>query len=87
MMAIRKLKVLGNGFSVIPMGGRYLVQSVPGELTMDHTTILQNAEVSERPGEKARCMVDVSRACPCPSLLATCVVSQGKNLIQIAVRR
>ncbi len=45
-MAIKKLKVLGNGFSVIPMGGRYLVQAVPGELTMDHTTILQHAEVS-----------------------------------------
>ena len=44
-MAIKKLKVLGNGFSVIPMGGRYLVQAVPGELTMDHTTILQHAEV------------------------------------------
>lgn len=44
-MAIKKLKVLGNGFSVIPMGGRYLVQAVPGELTMDHTTVLQHAEV------------------------------------------
>ncbi len=44
-MAIKKLKVLGNGFSVIPMGGRHLVQAVPGELTMDHTTLLQHAEV------------------------------------------
>ena len=46
MTAIKKLKVLGNGFTVIPVGGRYLVQSVPGELTMDHTTVLQQAEVS-----------------------------------------
>lgn len=45
LRAIRKLKVLGNGFSVIPVGGSFLVQSVPGELTMDHTTVLQQADV------------------------------------------
>ncbi|XP_013403020.1 vacuolar-sorting protein SNF8 [Lingula anatina] len=44
MRAIKKLKVLGNGFTVIPVGGRYLVQSVPGELSMDHTAVLQLAE-------------------------------------------
>ncbi|XP_064613769.1 vacuolar-sorting protein SNF8-like [Liolophura sinensis] len=44
LRAIRKLKVLGNGFSVIPVGGSFLVQSVPGELTMDHTTVLQQAD-------------------------------------------
>ena len=44
-MAIKKLKALGNGFSVIPTEHGYLVQSVPGELTMDHTTVLQQAEV------------------------------------------
>jgi len=50
LMAIRKLKTLGNGFTVIPLGGsdgstsRYLVQSIPGELTMDHTQLLQEAE-------------------------------------------
>jgi len=43
--AIRKLKVLGSGFALIPIGSRYLVQSVPGELTMDHATVLQQAEV------------------------------------------
>ena len=43
--AIRKLKVLGSGFMLIPIGSRYLVQSVPGELTMDHAAILQQAEV------------------------------------------
>jgi len=47
MRAIKKLKVLGNGFSVIPLGsGRYLVQSVPGELSMDQTAILQLAETN-----------------------------------------
>ena len=31
LRAIKKLKVLGNGFTVIPLGsGRFLVQSVPG---------------------------------------------------------
>merc|ERR1712142_677202 len=45
LRAIKKLKILGNGFSVIPLGsGRYLVQSVPGELSMDQTAILQLAE-------------------------------------------
>ncbi|KAJ8313671.1 hypothetical protein KUTeg_008232 [Tegillarca granosa] len=42
--AIKKLKVLGNGFTVIPVGKTYLVQSVPGELSMDHTTVLQQAQ-------------------------------------------
>ena len=43
--AIKKLRVLGSGFAVIPVGGRRLVQSVPGELSMDHTAVLQKAEV------------------------------------------
>ena len=30
---------------MIQMGGSYLVQSVPAELNMDHTTVLQLAEV------------------------------------------
>ena len=44
--AIKKLKVLGNGFTVIPMGGTYMIQSVPGELSMDHTSVIQQAQVS-----------------------------------------
>ena len=43
--AIKKLRVLGGGFTVVPVGGRRLVQSVPGELNMDHTAVLQKAEV------------------------------------------
>lgn len=47
LRAIDKLKVLGNGFELIPLGsGRFLVQSVPGELNMDHTRVLQLAEVA-----------------------------------------
>jgi hypothetical protein len=44
--AIKKLKVMGNGFGMIPVGGSYLVQSVPAELNMDHTVVLQLAEVN-----------------------------------------
>ena len=43
--AIKKLRILGGGFAVIPVGGRRLVQSVPGELNMDHTAVLQRADV------------------------------------------
>ncbi|KAM9832556.1 vacuolar-sorting protein SNF8 [Neosynchiropus ocellatus] len=42
--AIKKLKVMGSGFGMIPVGGSYLVQSVPAELNMDHTVVLQLAE-------------------------------------------
>lgn len=43
--AIKKLKVLGNGFGILPVGGTYLIQSVPAELNMDHTVVIQLAEV------------------------------------------
>ncbi|OBS77403.1 hypothetical protein A6R68_16116 [Neotoma lepida] len=42
--AIKKLKALGTGFGIIPVGGTYLIQSVPAELNMDHTVVLQLAE-------------------------------------------
>ena len=36
LRATKKLKVLGTGFTVIPLkSGRYLVQSVPGEMSRD----------------------------------------------------
>ncbi|CAB3403602.1 unnamed protein product [Caenorhabditis bovis] len=45
LRAVEKLKVLGNGFELVPLGGgRFLVQSVPGELSMDHSRVLQLAE-------------------------------------------
>lgn len=43
--AIKKLHVLGSGFQVIPVGNKRLVQSVPGELSMDDTAVLQLAQV------------------------------------------
>lgn len=46
LASIQRLKSLGNGFKAIPMGhdGQYLIQSVPGELNMDHTMVLKEAE-------------------------------------------
>jgi ESCRT-II complex subunit VPS22 len=45
LRAIKKLKALGNGFTVIPVGGTYMIQSVPGELSLDHTAVIQAAQV------------------------------------------
>lgn len=42
--AIKKLHVMGSGFQIIPVGKRQLVQSVPGELSMDHAAALQVAQ-------------------------------------------
>ncbi|XP_017775695.1 PREDICTED: vacuolar-sorting protein SNF8 [Nicrophorus vespilloides] len=42
--AAKKLKIFGSGFSVVSVGkGQYMVQSVPGELSMDHTAVLHQA--------------------------------------------
>lgn len=46
LSAVKKLKIFGNGFTVVPVGkGKYLVQSVPGELSMDHTAVLQQVTI------------------------------------------
>ncbi|KAK4886246.1 hypothetical protein RN001_002517 [Aquatica leii] len=45
----RKLKIFGSGFSVVPVGkGQYMVQSVPVELSMDHTAIIQQVANSNQ---------------------------------------
>eukprot|EP01083_Nonionella_stella_P274602 932182_1 len=44
--AISKLKSLGNGFSVITIGKRQMVKSVPMEFNRDHTTILAHCQSS-----------------------------------------
>lgn len=44
--AIGKLSVLGDGFKIIKAGNQSLIQSVPGELSMDHTTALDVASKS-----------------------------------------
>ena len=42
--AAKKLKVLGSGFQVISVGSQKMVQSVPCELSSDHTTVLVLAQ-------------------------------------------
>lgn len=36
---------MGSGFQILPVGNKRLVQSVPGELSMDHAAALQLAQV------------------------------------------
>ncbi|CAG9762965.1 unnamed protein product [Ceutorhynchus assimilis] len=49
LRAAQKLKIFGSGFNVIPYGkGKFMVQSVPGELSMDHSAILTQASASNR---------------------------------------
>nr|CAB3266431.1 vacuolar-sorting protein SNF8-like [Phallusia mammillata] len=42
--AIKKLKVLGTGFALLGSASKQIIQSVPGELNMDHTAILDLAQ-------------------------------------------
>ncbi|XP_037976398.2 vacuolar-sorting protein SNF8 [Plutella xylostella] len=44
LAAVKKLKIFGNGFTTVSVGkGKWLVQSVPGELNLDQTQVLQAA--------------------------------------------
>lgn len=44
LMATKKLKIFGNGFVVYPIGrGRFMVQSIPGELSLQETSVLSAA--------------------------------------------
>ena len=43
--AIKKLKVLGTGFALLGTGKNQMVQSVPGELNLDHTSLLELAQL------------------------------------------
>jgi len=42
--AVRKVKILGAGFQLISVGSHTMVQSVPCELNIDHTTVLVLAQ-------------------------------------------
>lgn len=47
LRAIKKLRALGDGFAVIEPSngqGRVLIQCIPGELSMDHTAILNSLQ-------------------------------------------
>ncbi|XP_055384895.1 vacuolar-sorting protein SNF8 [Condylostylus longicornis] len=49
LTAAKKLKIFGNGFVVYPVGkGKYMVQSIPGELSLEETTILTAASNTEQ---------------------------------------
>ncbi|EDW67713.1 vacuolar-sorting protein SNF8 [Drosophila virilis] len=48
LMAAKKLIIFGNGFVVHKLGkGKYMVQSIPGELSMEETNILSAAANTE----------------------------------------
>ncbi|KAB7506256.1 Vacuolar-sorting protein SNF8 [Armadillidium nasatum] len=47
LRAVKKLQVLGSGMEVIESGRSKFICSVPGELSMDHTILLQEAEKIE----------------------------------------
>ncbi len=58
MRAIKKLKVLGPGFSIISLKGTQdvsdiLIRSIPGELNADHTEVLKVAETQSFTSVKA----------------------------------
>lgn len=42
--AVKKLHVLGSGMAVVASGSSQFIYSIPGELSMDHTALLQLAE-------------------------------------------
>uniref|UniRef100_A0A1A9Z9Z0 Vacuolar-sorting protein SNF8 n=1 Tax=Glossina pallidipes TaxID=7398 RepID=A0A1A9Z9Z0_GLOPL len=49
LMAAKKLAIFGNGFVVHKMGkGKYIVQSIPGELSMEESTILTIASNTQQ---------------------------------------
>ena len=56
--AVKKLKVLGPGFSMISLKSTQdtsdiLIRSIPGELTADHTKVLKAAETQSFTSVKA----------------------------------
>eukprot|EP00730_Choanoeca_flexa_P000719 TRINITY_DN10311_c0_g1_i5.p1 TRINITY_DN10311_c0_g1~~TRINITY_DN10311_c0_g1_i5.p1 ORF type:complete len:243 (+),score=51.74 TRINITY_DN10311_c0_g1_i5:120-848(+) len=44
LRAVKKLNTLGSGYKVIKLGGRELIQSVPRELSQDHSHVLEAAQ-------------------------------------------
>lgn len=46
--AVQKINILGNSFSILSLGGRNFVQSVPRELNHDQTQLLAYAQVRWR---------------------------------------
>lgn len=46
--AVQKLKVLGEGFKILHIGAKRMLQTVPGELNNDQTSIILMAQVMTR---------------------------------------
>ena len=65
--AIKKLKVLGTGFALLGQGKKQIVQSVPGELNMDHTSIFELAQVVS-----VRCSYSENSKIRCSHLIIEC---------------
>lgn len=44
--AVKQLRALGEGFQIVRVGAKKMLQSVPYQLSDDHTTVLQLAQTS-----------------------------------------
>ena len=55
--AIKKLKVLGTGFALLGSGKSQIVQSVPGELNLDHTALMELAQLVRVLNSNISCFV------------------------------
>jgi len=44
--AVRNMKGLGKGLEILSVGGRKMIQSVPCELSRDHTALLEDAKAT-----------------------------------------
>uniref|UniRef100_A0A1B0D2X6 Vacuolar-sorting protein SNF8 n=1 Tax=Phlebotomus papatasi TaxID=29031 RepID=A0A1B0D2X6_PHLPP len=61
LTATKKLKIFGNGFKVLPVGpSKYMIQSVPGELSLDTTAVL-NIAAAEKEGCITRILFSFKR--------------------------
>lgn len=58
--AIKKLHIFGNAFSLISMNnGRFMVQSLPEGMGVDHTEVVQLAEMNQGVVDKDTIMVNL----------------------------
>lgn len=55
--AIKKLRVLGSGVEILVLGRAQYISAIPGELTMDHGTLLKAAEKRSEEGGRGQVTV------------------------------
>merc|ERR1711970_1683047 len=53
--AVKKLKVLGSGMEITSSGTSQFIHAIPGELSMDHTTLLMQAKKDGNVTEASIC--------------------------------